>query len=462
MRKYKRVFVAVILIGLVLLTFLPRLLSLDRHWASDEDLWMMRSRNFAAAMQSGKFSETYQKHHPGVTTMWLGSIVLWLTSDGSILKSDFLSQDFFTSQRLARIRLPVAIVTGCLIFLVCFCVYRLFGGRPAVLSTAFLAVEPFLLSESRRAHTDALTSLFLFLSLLLWLCYLEGAPSKRRDLIFSGISFGLACLTKSHACGFFLFLPLLLVWYRKQQNLSTARLLWSALLWGMVTLLTVLLIFPYMWTLDQFLILSGMGGALLVWSWRSLSGAELPQLTATALEVLFGLFGAVVIWSIAAGLPIFEEMFGALTTAHDLPKLFLGDVRHNPGWLYFPVVFGVWSGVLTLPLIGFAMYGAYRQWKVGIDKTLRITVILSLFCLFYLLGLSIVAKKISRYLLIFLPAISVLTALGAMHLSKRFTRKWVGYALLFSIFLFQVVPVLRLHPYYRTYYHPFLCGSGEL
>ena len=408
-------------------------------------------------MQNGEFSETYQAYHPGVTTMWLGSLALW-TID-TTAKSDASSTSFFTPERLSRIRLPIAIATGMLIFLCGFCVYRLFGGTVAVLSIAFLAMEPFLLSESRRAHTDALTALFLFLSLLLWLCYLEGNLARRRDVIFSGISFGLACLTKSHASAFLLFMPLLLVWYIKQRNLSVARLLWSALLWLMVTLSTVLIVFPYMWTRPQFLLLCVMVGALLVWSWKNISKAEPAQLTHRALEVLLGLLLAVIGCAVAAFIPIVKSMFWALTDAHEFPKVFLGDIRYNPGWLYFPVVVCVWSGLLTLPLIGFAMSGAWSQRSLKGEKTFRITVVLAVFILFYLLGLSLVAKKISRYLVIFLPAVSLLTALGAMNITQRFSKKWGSLVVLAIVFVLQVVPMLRLHPYYRTYYHPLLSGA---
>lgn len=460
MSKLKKGLLSILLVGLVLLTFLPRVSSLSKHWASDEDLWMQRSHTFFFALQNGKFSETLPAYHPGVTTMWLGSIGLWSTyiSDSPVA-NEITPAYFFTPTILARVRLPIAILTGVLIFLVGFCVYRLFGGTIAVLSIAFLAVEPFLLSESRRVHTDALTALFLILSMILWIYYLETNLSRKRDVVFSGISFALACLTKSHALGFLLFLPLLFVWYLKQRNLSVARLLWSALLWLMVTLLTTLAVCPYMWSRPQSIVLCGFGSILLLWSWRSLRKATPAQLTHTALEVLFGLFIVVIGFAIAAWAPILEEMFSALTGAHNLPKLFLGDIRHNPGGLYFPVIVCVWSGLLTLPLIGVSVYGAWRERNLTDNKTFRITVVLIVFILFYLLGLSLVAKKISRYLVIFLPAVSVLTALGATHLAQHFTRKWVGYALLVSVFLFQAVPLLRLHPYYRTYYHPLFSGK---
>jgi len=369
------------------------------------------------------------------------------------------SAEFFTPEMLSRIRLPIAAVTGVLIFLVGFCVYRLLGRSLAVLSLAFLAVEPFLLSESRRAHTDALTALFLFLSLLLWLCYLEGNLSRRRDIVGSGISFGLACLTKSYAMPFLLFVPLVLVWYLKQNTLSLPRLLWSTLLWLMVVLATVLVVFPHMWMQSLFLPLCGMNSVMILWSWQNVSRPTPPKLTRTARTVLFGILVGIIGFTLAVGGPIFDRMFWALTEAHDLPKLFLGDILSNPGWLYFPMVWGVWSGTLTLPLIGVALYSTWHQRGLKERKTFRITVVLAMFMLFYLLGLSIVAKKISRYQVIFLPAVTLLAAIGGTHIAQRFPKKWFRYVLLIAVFALQALPVLRLHPYYRAYYHPLLSGK---
>lgn len=53
---------------------LPRFLSLEAHWSSDEALWLRRSAQFMSAVKEGEFSETLIAHHPGVTTMWLAGL----------------------------------------------------------------------------------------------------------------------------------------------------------------------------------------------------------------------------------------------------------------------------------------------------------------------------------------------------------------------------------------------------
>ena len=461
----QKVAIGVFLLFLILITFLPRVLSLSAHWAADEDLWMQRSRDFFFALESGRFEDTFVAYHPGVTTCWLGSLTIWYTSHWqSIFKGWFRSDQFLSPDMLARIRLPITIVTGTLVLLTGFLLWRLFGAPLAGVGTLFLAIEPFLLSESRRAHTDVLTALFLFLALLLWLCYLEEETRKpRRDLALSGLCFGLACLTKSHASVFLLFLPILLVWYAKQRGQSWDYLLLSTLLWIAGTSLTVLVVWPYLWTLTLknvpvFPFLFFGSGALLLWCWKKLSHPISFMFSRTTLILLGGCLLGIGIFFQHAFDGVIAKMYDALGTAHPIPTLFLGNIRYNPGPFYFPVMWFVWTGLLTVPLIGFAIY---RTWQVRekAEREFRIVVVLVLFALFYCIGLSCVSKKISRYLVIFLPAVSILTAMGGVQFAQLWKKRQLGYLVLGVLFILQAVPIFRLHPNYRAYYYPFLSSK---
>ena len=422
---------------------------------------MERSRTFIIALESGNFADTLTTHHPGVTTTWLGGATIWVASGRQSVSDWVKSIDFFSPTMLARIRFPIALLTGLLIFLAGELLYRLFGTLYAAIGTLFLAIEPFLLAESRRIHTDVLTAEFLFLTLLLWLCYLEAKSPRRRDLVFSGICFGLACLTKSHASVFLIFLPLMLFWYVKQRGLSGAKMLMSVFLFSSVTLITIFSTLPYLWTLTfrnipiAPFILFGCGGVLL-WSWKKLSTQA--SFSRTELFMLGG--GLLLIAGITAPAAtyILTGMYTALTTAHELPTLFLGDIRYNPGPLYYPVMMFVWSTLLALPLTVLAIYGAWQQRHQN-TKVFRITMVLICFSLFYLIGLSFVAKKIARYLVIFFPAMSILTAIGTIHLTQYFSKIRIRYFVLVVVVILQIAPVLRLHPYYITYHFPLLSGK---
>jgi hypothetical protein len=62
------------LLFLVLAIWLPRGLGLDQFVTPDEPLWLTRSANFYYALTHGDLASTYQKEHPGVTTMWAGTV----------------------------------------------------------------------------------------------------------------------------------------------------------------------------------------------------------------------------------------------------------------------------------------------------------------------------------------------------------------------------------------------------
>ena len=167
----RKMLIGILLIFLVLLIFLPRLLSLSLHWSSDEDLWMGRSRDFVVALEKGKFEDTLTAYHPGVTTTWVGGTAIWLASGRQSVSKWVESIQFFSASMLSCVRFPISFLAGLLILLIGGLLYRLFGVPVAVVGTVFLAFEPFLLADTRRVHTDVLTSEFLFLTFLLWLCY---------------------------------------------------------------------------------------------------------------------------------------------------------------------------------------------------------------------------------------------------------------------------------------------------
>src|SRR3954447_10507604 len=54
----------------------PRLTATDVFVTTDELFWLGRSGNFARALAQGRFENTFQTGHPGVTTMWTAVLSL--------------------------------------------------------------------------------------------------------------------------------------------------------------------------------------------------------------------------------------------------------------------------------------------------------------------------------------------------------------------------------------------------
>ena len=64
----QKVVTRIFLFFLILLTFLPRVLSLSTHSAADKDLWMQRSLDFFFPLESGQFEDAFVAYHSGVPT----------------------------------------------------------------------------------------------------------------------------------------------------------------------------------------------------------------------------------------------------------------------------------------------------------------------------------------------------------------------------------------------------------
>ena len=465
----KLILTSILIVGIVGCIFLPRVLSLSTDWSSDESLWLERSLQFALASQNREFVHTLTSYHPGVTTTALGGFALWLEY-GSVLEiaPKLMEKKFLSPQRLAHARLFIAATTGLTLLLAGILLRRLFGNLVATVGTLFLALDPFWLSESRRLHTDALATGFLLLSLLCWLSYLEKKKYRLHDLIGAGISLGLACLSKSLAGAFLFFLPLLLMWYAKQRYLSTERLLWATLFSGTISLITVLLLWPYLWTLHlgqipMFPLLLIGGFALAIASRQQHQRiTDTPRKFQLKVTVFWGIIAVLVLSGIAVlsfsvSHIVFESIYWALTTPHEVPQLFLGKICYAPNLLYYPVYWFVWNAPLTLPFMIYAMWRLWRE-RASEPNAFRVGVVLVLFGVFYLLGLTVVAKKIARYLVISFPIWNILAAIGVTTLIRRLCkfRRYIAYGVLAVLLFIQAVPVLALHPHYRAYHYPLL------
>src|ERR1700712_996065 len=76
---------------------LPRIFTLDRPLTVDEAyFWQHRSAIFLSALTSGRFADTMIIGHPGVTTMWLGSIGLLVQQ--ALLKLGLLAAPAYQTQ----------------------------------------------------------------------------------------------------------------------------------------------------------------------------------------------------------------------------------------------------------------------------------------------------------------------------------------------------------------------------
>ncbi len=434
---------------------IPRLLSLDAHWASDETRWLQRSPAFMSAVKKGEFSETLIAYHPGVTTMWIAGLRTFFT----VPRLDLLN--------LARARWFIGIIVAAGISLACLLLYQLFGKWIALASFVCLAFSPFFLAQTRRVHTDALATIFILLTVLLFLIYCRN-QQQHRMLVVSGVAFGLALLSKSYALILLPWIPLCLFLFRsnKKHNGRFFMYLSEMLCFLNCTVLTVLILWPIFWAPNFGIIALGLLGitvALLKGSFNERSSIGI------IIAACIGI-GLVCVSVIQSVWNVFDRVNWAITTPHEVEHFFLGKVVNDPGWLFYPFVLTIKSTPLMLPL---AMVGCILLWKRrrhSEESSLQFQTALSLiaFVVLFTFCLSVTSKKFPRYLLSTFLMLEILAAIGFVEILKwtsiglrsRLGRKETGHynipVAVFAcagFFFLQILPVLALHPYYGTYYN---------
>lgn len=424
----------------------PRLFSLGAHWSSDETHWLQRSGIFMSAVRAGQFEQTFLSGHPGVTTLWLA---------GLLADSVSVSQ-----QDLALARWCIGVVLWSGLIVVFFLLRRLSGFWMALLAWVFLAINPFFLTQSRHISPDALATLFLLLTVLLFLLYCV-SPKKRHCLIFSGIVFGLACLSKSYVFIVLPLLPLCMFLFRQREEAWKSFLFhvfWSGLVFLNCSLLTFFIFWPIFWTplfgLRAFCL---FGGTLFLFLGKRRDRAFV---TAAAFAVLIavGFFALETVWEVFAG-----AVRWAVTAGTEAEHFFLGKVVSNPGWLFYPFMLSIESTPFAIPL---AIGGMVWLWKQKKENTttaeqLRIGVSFLGCILLFTLCLFLTARKFNRYLLPVFLMLDVLAGIGLFYMvkwlgtrmKKTYFRRVAHAACVALILLLTAVPVFALHPYYGTYYN---------
>ncbi len=246
--------------------WLPRRISLNRVVTPDEIHWFNRSARFNLALKQNMYSKTYQKEHPGVILMWIGSAAY----DNVFQKyrannpefSDRLTIKYYINgiskqnplEILVESRKILALVHTAILLLAYWFTRRIIGVGPAVIGFALIAFDPFHLALTRIMHLDGLLANFYLLSLVAYISFTQ--ERKPFDLIISGITAGLAWLTKSPGL---ILIPTLgivtllqmLQKTRQENQLSWTRIIWQEVwpfvLWGLLGVFVFIAAWPAMW-----------------------------------------------------------------------------------------------------------------------------------------------------------------------------------------------------------------------
>jgi 4-amino-4-deoxy-L-arabinose transferase-like glycosyltransferase len=401
-----------------IIAFIPRFMDLGNTIIADEQLWILRSKEFAKALMSTDMAGTHISNHPGVITMWLGAISIGMANFA------FGHKEF--ADLLFAAQLPFSLVTSVAVASFYNLSKIAFNSHIAIISSIILAFDIFYLAYSRIIHLDAVLSSFMICSFLALLVFYQ-RPKIRKWLMLSSFLGGLSVLAKVSGVYMFPMAALVAIVYfiielkttrRPIRPLITEHLTNFAI-WVLIALITIYALWPAMWNNPQ--------------------------------KVL-GLF-----------------LRGPGMVAHEQGQFFLGAPVDDPGALFYPLIISFRSTPLSLVffivgVVYLVIHSVTKKWQ---SKHLVSNTWLCLsFIFFFLVMMTIPDKKAGRYILPVFPAIALLSGIGiyntVISIEKLFTtrtqrKNTIGFVLVF-VGIAQLYCIISVYPYFLSYYNPLAGG----
>lgn len=436
------VLVVALIVGVLGLAVVPRLLQLDYFLMVDENLWYERSVHFLQGLVTGNLAQTVQTGHPGVTTMWSGTIGLLVHYVQAAPSGESLAQFAermtfapVSLDTLRLLRLPLALLSAVVVTLAFVLAWRLLGMGAALAGAALLAFEPLFLAHSRVLHHDSPTADFSLLAVLSWLLYLK--EDRRRYLILAGVSVALAMISKVSS-----------VFLLGFAGLTLLPALWRGRPDFWISLRTVA---------ARWLKLVGVACLAIVLAWPAVWAA--PGAT----------------WSTVFGFIAHES------GPHANGTFFMGRPVPDAGLLYYPfsLVFALTPLTLVgllLSLIGLVL-SWYRARRSGVAEAVsgwQWVAWLWLYVALFITYMSLISKKQERYVLPAVVAFDLLAGWGyfqIINLKSQISNDLgvvsnrvasvVSVVLALGLVAGQFAFAWSARPYYSTFYNPLLGGAKK-
>ena len=232
---------------------------------SDAYHWKQRGYEFGGALVSFDFAKTAVTYHPGVPLLWNQFIAgkMFSIADAFYYKGSLSGNELFLVNHFWQ-KFILVIITSFLISLVFNLVKPYIGEKLSIIAVGLILLEPFYIGLSRAIHTDALLSLFMFLSFLCFLEYIKQEGYDIRGGAISGLFAGLAMLTKSAGIFIILFFVLIALYHYKIRRYDAGLMFKKTFTALAISILTFIVIWPAMWvspiTSIQSYIVEGIGG----------------------------------------------------------------------------------------------------------------------------------------------------------------------------------------------------------
>ncbi|MEX1112101.1 MAG: glycosyltransferase family 39 protein [Candidatus Andersenbacteria bacterium] len=395
-----------IVLGLLLIAAIPRLLDLGAFLTADEKNWMTRSYEFIRAFQDGRYNDMLQTTHPGVTTLWMSGIAI--TVKAALSGISFSQEHIIHFVKAAQF--PIALVNTLAVPAIYILLRRLLVPQVvAGLAGIFIALNPFLIGYSRVAHVDALLASFLVLAALAVIIYAREQYS-RTWLVISAALAAAAILTKIPAIFIIPFWVLVVLVYEGKNVLSRSMLVARGKDLGI-------------WL--------GVIALLIVVTWPALVFVPNPKGNALLVK---------------------RDISIAAATPHHMAEEYTLNAWHYPAALL--------TRTTPITLVFSVLAMAYIFWRIKKEglaaRGNRPVFLLIMFVFFFIIMMTLGAKKGDRYILPVYPVLDILAASGLLGIGRMFAKRWrqlpIVLAVIVVVYLAGVV--WRYHPYEIAYSNP--------
>ncbi|NJN66170.1 MAG: glycosyltransferase family 39 protein [Chloroflexaceae bacterium] len=458
---HHRIIPTLLLFGLALG---PRVLAGHLVTVDEAYHWFERVERFLAYVQQGDYAHTNLIGHPGVTTMWLGS--LGLLAHQKLADLGWLAHANADSALYrAFLRGPVALANALSVVGAWVLLRRLLNPRVALVAALLWATEPFLVAHSQLLHLDGLLTSLVLLALLAAIAAFplpewssEPGSGQRQPiplrlrwgmLAGSAVAGGLSFLTKSP----------------------------SVILLPMVGLIAAVGVFrmaaepqaqeePQQERRSRVRVLTQVAGRLgwVLLVWGGIAAAVWVALWPAAWVDLPGAVRRVVLQVTYEG-----------ASPHGWGNFFLGQAVDDPGPLFYPVVLALRMTPWTMAgLAAAGAAGLVEAWRSrqGDQQQRRETrvprlsplALLALYALLFLAMMSLPPKKFDRYVLPVFPALTIIAASGLVRLAGLVgsgTSRLLRPPLMVATAAVGLGGhLLWYHPYELAYYNPLLGGGA--
>lgn len=419
--------------SLILLIFIPRTINLGLFQAHDETMRNRQSLDSFQAIAEGRWGDVYSSNFGATNLTWARTVAKllqygWLRAQGvEVSLADMANYGPKFDP------LPAAVFNALLVIVAYWFIRKLFDRRVALVGTALLALDAYLLSEARILRTESAFATFFTLVIICAALYYQ--TRQRRYLVWTGIWTGWTIAVKISGV---ILAPILLC----------------------ILLITAWKITPSFKSPGQFL--KRFSVDVFIWLAVSIGCifAIWPTLWVKPLQTFIDLYQLVYFFGVVSKENL--DFFYLGQVVPELPALYYGLV------LLYKTTPLVWLG---MGLFIWAVWPANRVKATpsNLSAGLSSGLIILIAGVIYTIGMMVALFKTERYMMVTVSLMDVVAAVGLVIGGGYIYRRWqAGLLPAWGFWLGAVFIFLAGHgifawlnfPYYFSYHNPLLGGGA--